>query len=203
MVNVVDDTERAELAELSKKPVHGFVPGAIPPEGPGEIYTVDSAMEKFAEPLSEQNFLRGESMFAATACVACHRFGDIGGGMGPDLTGAGNRYSVRDLLENIIEPSKVISDIYEAEQFIYENGNVIVGRVFEEFDDAYSVMVNPFAPDQLRRVGKDQLAERKPYPVSLMPAGLVNGLNGDELRDLVAYIVSGGNPEDRMFSSAE
>lgn len=203
LVNVSDDTERAELAELSKEPVHGFVPGAIPPEGPGEIYTVESAMAKFAEPLEAQNFLRGESMFAATACVACHRFGDIGGGMGPDITGAGNRYSVRDLLENIIEPSKVISDIYEAEQFIYENGNIIVGRVIEEFDDAYNVMVNPFAPDQLRRVGKDQLAERKPYPVSLMPAGLVNGLNGDELRDLVAYIVSGGNPEDAMFTSAE
>lgn len=203
LVNVVEDTERAELAELSKEPVHGFVPGAIPPEGPGEIYTVDSAMVKFVEPLKNQNFRRGESMFAATACVACHRFGDIGGGMGPDITGAGNRYSIRDLLENIIEPSKVVSDIYEAEQFIYENGNVIVGRIVEETNDAYHVMVNPFAPDQLRRAGKDQVAERKPYPVSLMPAGLVNGLNGDELRDLVAYLISGGNPEDPMFSVAE
>lgn len=203
LANVNDPGERAELAELSKEPVHEFVPGAIPPEGPGEIYTIDSALEKFAEPLKEQNFLRGESMFAATACVACHRFGDIGGGMGPDITGAGNRYSVRDLLENIIEPSKVISDIYEAEQFVFHNGNVVVGRMIEEFDDAYSVMVNPFAPDQLRRVGKDQLAERKPYPVSLMPAGLVNGLNRDELRDLVAYLISGGNPADPMFSSSE
>ncbi len=46
----------------------------------------------------------------ATACVACHRFGEEGSsGVGPDLTGAGGRYSVRDLLENIIEPSLVIA----------------------------------------------------------------------------------------------
>ncbi len=196
---VVDDQERQILADLSKAPVHLFVAGAMAPKGPGEIYTVDSAMKYFTQPLNNRNFNRGKAMFAATACVACHRFNYDGGGMGPDLTGAGNRYSVRDLLENIIEPSKVVSDIYEAERFELKDGNVIVGRVVEEQGGNYRVMANPFAPNELRSVDPKDIVSRQTHTQSFMPPGLVNGLNPNELRDLVAYLLSGGNAEDPMF----
>lgn len=202
LAHVTDINERDQMDDISKAPVHQFVPGAIAPQGPGEVYSVDSAMAHFSEPIGSQDFIRGESMFTATACIACHRFEDIGAGMGPDLTGAGSRYSVRDLLESIIEPSKVISDIYEAEQFVTTNGHVIVGRLIVEEDGWYKVMNNPFTPDNLRWIETDRVASREPYPVSLMPAGLVNGLNGEELRDLVAYLLSGGNPDDAMFQPA-
>ena len=33
----------------------------------------------------------------------------------------------------------------------------------------------------------------------MMPPGLLNSLNKDELLDLFAYILSGGNPEDPRF----
>jgi hypothetical protein len=39
--------------------------------------------------------------------------------------------------------------------------------------------------------------------MSMMPAGLVNALNPDELQDLVAYLLSGGNPADPMFAKAK
>jgi hypothetical protein len=60
-------------------------------------------------------------------------------------------------------------------------------------------MVNPFAPDQTRRLNPDDIVSRTTHDQSLMPPGLLNGLNGNELRDLIAYIISGGNPEDPMF----
>lgn len=196
---VTDDQEREILADLSKRPVHAFVAGAMAPKGPGEIYTVDSAMNYFGKKLANQNFRRGEAMFAATACIACHRFNYDGQGIGPDLTGAGSRYTIRDLLENIIEPSKVISDIYEAERFEMENGTVHIGRVLEEDAESYKVMTNPFAPQQLRGVNKDEVVSRTTHDQSLMPPGLINGLNSRELRDLIAYMISGGNAEDPMF----
>jgi hypothetical protein len=34
----------------------------------------------------------------------------------------------------------------------------------------------------------------------MMPPGLINALNPDELKDLLAYILSGGNPADPMFA---
>ena len=40
---------------------------------------------------------------------------------------------------------------------------------------------------------------RKPFPVSMMPPGLINSLNQDELQDLLAYLLSGGNENDPMF----
>jgi putative heme-binding domain-containing protein len=196
---VTDKDEQILLADLSKKPVHSFVAGAQTPKGPGKIYTVDEAMKSFQQPLKNRKFQRGKDMFAATACIVCHRFNYDGGGIGPDLTGAGSRYTIRDLLESIIEPSKVVSDIYEAERFETENGNVMIGQIVGEEDGVYEVMVNPFAPDQTRRLNPDDIVSRTTHDQSLMPPGLLNGLNGNELRDLIAYIISGGNPEDPMF----
>ncbi|MDB4385129.1 c-type cytochrome [Opitutaceae bacterium] len=197
---VTDKDEQILLADLSKKPVHSFVAGAQTPKGPGKIYTVDEAMKSFQQPLKNRKFRRGKDMFAATACIVCHRFNYDGGGIGPDLTGAGSRYTIRDLLESIIEPSKVVSDIYEAERFETENGNVMIGQIVGEEDGFYQVMVNPFAPDQTRRLNPDDIVSRTTHDQSLMPPGLLNSLNGNELRDLIAYVISGGNPEDPMFA---
>lgn len=196
---VPDEAERTELAEFSKRPVHLYTAGAAPPKGPGEIYTVESAMVHFQDELKHQNFRRGKSMFAATACIACHRFNYEGEGIGPDLTGAGNRYTIRDLLESIIEPSKVISDIYEAEIFETKDGNVMMGRLVLDEEGFYKIMNNPFAPNDLRWVEKSQVVSRTKHDQSMMPPGLINSLNPNELRDLVAYMISGGNPEDPMF----
>ena len=57
------------------------------------------------------------------------------------------------------------------------------------------LMSNPFAPDERIRVVATDVTARKPYPLSMMPAGLINSLNEDELKDLVAYVLSGGNPQ--------
>ena len=196
---VTDKDEQVILADLSKKPVHSFVAGAQNPKGPGTIYTVDEAMKSFNRPLKNQKFRRGKDMFAATACIVCHRFNHDGGDIGPDLTGAGNRYTIRDLLESIIEPSKVVSDIYEAERFETENGNVLIGQIVGEENGKYLIMNNPFAPEQRRQINPKEIVSRSTHDQSLMPPGLINSLNGNELRDLVAYIISGGNEQDPMF----
>jgi putative heme-binding domain-containing protein len=201
--HVSDLRQREILTDISKAPVHLFVAGSMAPKGPGQVYTVDEAAALFTGKMRGQNFSRGQAMFSATACVACHQFNDIGGGMGPDLTGAGNRYSVRDLLENIIEPSKVVSDIYETQRFELKDGTVRVGRVIKENRGNFQVMSNPFDPNDLRSINKDEIVSQRTHDVSFMPPGLINGLNGDELRDLVAFILSGGNPQDPMFSNGE
>ena len=149
--------------------------------------------------MSGRNFERGKSMFTATACVICHRFNGEGGGIGPDISGAGNRYTIRDLLENIIDPSRVISDQYGSEQFELTDGNMLVGRVVGEEDGELLVASNPFMPEQKNHVKLATIKSRKPYNLSMMPPGLINSLNPGELQDLVAYILSGGNPQDPMF----
>src|SRR5205814_3477568 len=54
---------------------------------------------------STRKFERGRQLYGAVGCAACHRFVNDGGSVGPDLTGVAGRFSVRDLLESIVEPS--------------------------------------------------------------------------------------------------
>jgi putative heme-binding domain-containing protein len=203
LTKISEPLERQKFDDLSKVPVHSIVAGAVSPKGPGQTYTVESAAALFPAKLTDRDFAQGKAMFAATACIFCHRFNGEGAGIGPDISGAGNRYSVKDLLENIIEPSKVISDQYGTEQLTMADGEVIIGRVVAEDGNRYSVMTNPFAPDELARPEIAKVRSRKPYPISMMPAGLANALNPDELKDLVAYLLSGGNPNDPMFAKAK
>ncbi|MSU24292.1 MAG: c-type cytochrome [Opitutus sp.] len=199
LARVTDSAERAAFDELSKTPIHSIVAGAVSPKGPGRTYTVAEAAALFPAKPSGRDFAQGKAMFGATACILCHRLGNEGGSIGPDLTGAGSRYSIKDLLENIIEPSKVISDQYGTEQFELTEGDPVIGRVVGEEAGRYSVMSNPFAPEEVTRVDISKVKTRKPYPVSMMPLGLINALNPEELKDLVAYLLSGGNPADAAF----
>jgi len=129
----------------------------------------------------------------------CHRFGSEGGGVGPDLTGAGSRYNIRDLLDNIINPSAVISDQFGTEQIERTDGDPIVGRVVGEANGELQIMANPFAPDEKVSLKATAVKSRKPFKVSMMPPGLINSLSPDELQDLLAYILSSGNANDAMF----
>lgn len=200
LANVTDKTERAALDTLSKPPAPSFAAPAIMPKGPGRAYTVKDAMAAMPARLSGRDFARGKAMFAAAACVACHRFNNEGSsGVGPDLSGAGGRYSIRDLLENIIDPSLVISDQFGTEQLERADGDPIVGRVVGEENGELLIMANPFMPDEKVRVKSSAITARKAYPVSMMPPGLINSLSEAELQDLLAYLLSGGNAADPMF----
>ncbi len=199
LAHVTDSAERIKLDELSKAPIHSIAAGAVSPKGPGRAYTVEEATTLVSGQLTGRNFAQGKAMFAATACIVCHRFGSEGSGIGPDLTGAGSRYSIKDLMENIVEPSKVISDQYGTEQFTLTEGDPIIGRIVGEEAGRLSIMTNPFAPDEVTRVEIARIKSRKDFPISMMPPGLINALNPEELKDLAAYLLSAGNPQDKMF----
>ncbi len=199
LANVVDPAERAALTALSKPPAPAFAASTYTPKGPGRDYTVAEATALASGGLTGRDFAQGKALFNATACVVCHRFNGEGGGIGPDLSGAGSRYSVRDLLENIIEPSKVISDQYDSQQLDLADGTTLVGRIVGEENGELILMSNPFMPDEKTRVKAADVKGRKIYPLSMMPPGLINSLNPDELQNLLAYLLSAGNASDAMF----
>ena len=196
---VPDATERTALDELSKKAPPAAPANVVMPRGPGKAYSTDDIVALTQGGLHGRDFTQGKAMYAATLCARCHHFNGEGGNIGPDLTGAGNRYTMRDLAENIIEPSKVISDQYGTDQIEMKDGGLVVGRVIVEENGKMFVMTNPFAPDELTAVPSANVKSRTPFNVSMMPPGLINTLNKDELLDLIAYLVSGGNPNDKAF----
>lgn len=60
-------------------------------------------------------------------------------------------------------------------------------------------MTNPFAPNDQMAINEDDIAKKETRKVSMMPSGLINSLNPNELLDLLAYLVSGGNEKDKVF----
>jgi putative heme-binding domain-containing protein len=103
-------------------------------------------------------------------------------------------------MENIVDPSKVISDQYDSHLIEKKDGSLVIGRVVSEDAGTLQVMMNPFAPAQLTTVKASDVKNKKTQAVSMMPPGLINTLNKDELLDLIAYVLSGGNPGDKMFA---
>ncbi len=203
LTNVVSDaTERAALAELSKKPPVAMAANLVAPKGPGKNYSVDDIAALAKGGLTGRNYEQGKAMFASTLCINCHHFAGEGGNIGPDITGAGSRYTIRDLVENIVDPSKVISDQYGTEQIEKKDGSTVIGRVVSEENGTLSVMTSALAPDVQTPVAAADIKSRKPFNVSMMPAGLINALNKDELLDLLAYVLSAGNNKDKAFAAA-
>lgn len=165
-------------------------------------WTVDELVETVSDPSHQPNFENGKSMFAAAQCFKCHRMGLQGGILGPDLTSAGGKYNAHDMLESIIEPSKVIGDQYGATQFLTEDGEVITGRVINMNGKNLSVLTNMLDPSSLTNVDRDNVAETMEAKVSMMPTGLVDSLTADEIADLVAYLRAGGDAENDIYAES-
>jgi putative heme-binding domain-containing protein len=199
LAHVSDPELKAKYDAMSNKAV-AKARAVETPKGPGRVWTVDEAVKSVKDNLSGRDFASGENLFHATACAACHRFAGEGSGIGPDLTGAASRYTVADMLENIIAPSKVISDQYGSTHFTMKDGSSVIGRVGGEDDGVAHIMTNPFSPDSNVDVKLADVKTREPFAFSPMPTGLANALNADELSDLVAYIFSAGDPEHAYFA---
>ncbi|MCA8990923.1 MAG: DUF1080 domain-containing protein [Planctomycetaceae bacterium] len=170
------------------------------PAGPGKEWTLEEVRALAAEGLKKgRNFENGQKMFAATRCVLCHRFGGDGGATGPDLTQLAGRFNLEALTEAIMDPSKVISDQYRAHLIAMEDGTVVTGRIVSETPLIYTVVTDPEDSTKVVDLHRSKVEEMKPAPQSLMPAGLLKPLNETEVLDLLAYLLSRGNPGDAMF----
>jgi putative heme-binding domain-containing protein len=133
---------------------------------------------------------RGRKLYGAVACNACHRFGTEGGGVGPDLTAVAGRFGVPDLLQAIVEPNKVVSDQYAAISIATTDGRIVTGRVGNLSGDNLHVIEDMFDPGHFTSVKRSDIEEMKLSDVSLMPAGLLNTLDADEIADLVAFLLA-------------
>ncbi len=169
------------------------------PKGPGRRRSLEEALALLDEPLAGRDFQNGKNMFDATLCSSCHSMRGEGGAIGPDLTQVGTRFSPKDILEHTLDPNKEVSDQYAATVFTMKDGSSIVGRLINEEDGKYFVSQNPFTPQSLREIAKADVASTKLSKVSLMLPGLLGRLNDEEIKDIIAFLVAGGNPEHEVY----
>lgn len=195
-LGAMSNQERLALADISGEnfnPVPDFE--IKPVKGPGQTYTVESASRHLD--FRQADFENGRSLYFATSCGACHRLGGLGGDIGPDLTSIPNKFDSRYVLEAIIDPGKDISDQYGMFEVTLKDGSVKLGLYVENGSE---VLIYP--PDHTAepiQTTTDQVKSVKQVPVSQMPPGLLNMLNPEEVRDLMAYLMSGGDAGSKVY----
>jgi putative heme-binding domain-containing protein len=171
-------------------------------KGPGVAWTVDSGLKVLNEErLAGRSYGNGQKMFSAGLCVACHRFGNEGGGVGPDLTNLAKRSDYKSILESTIHPNMVVSEQFEQHELKMKDGSITMGRIVTEEKGEYGLVQSGLQPLNLTNIKKSKVASKKGSKISMMPGGLINSMNAEELKDLIAYFVSAGDRKHKVFRS--
>jgi putative heme-binding domain-containing protein len=193
--------ERNALGDLlDAKPQVDARGMAVEPRPFVKDWKMDDVVPLLATKLKDRDFAHGKAMFAAANCYACHHFANDGGNVGPDLTGLAGRFSPRDILESVLEPSKVISDQYAASVITTTSGKVIEGRISNYNGEGITVNTNMQDPNATVTVNRNNIESMALSKVSMMPTGLLNTLHEEELLDLMAFLLSRGDSHNPMFT---
>lgn len=129
---------------------------------------------------------KGKAVFAKANCVKCHRFVNEGLSVGPDLSSVRRRFQRREIVESIIEPSKIISDQFKSVTIATRDGVVHTG-----------LSLPMTSPGKLRlllsnanqiEVPEADIEEKQAAKISVMPDGLLDELTLPEIADLFAFL---------------
>ena len=149
-------------------------------------YTYEQLLTYLAsEEAGKASAARGGAVFTKAQCVKCHRFGDQGESVGPDLTTAFSRFTKKEVLESIVYPSAVISSQYTAKIIKTVDGKVLTGLITP--GQAGEVIVLQ-ANGEKTSVKQSEIESSKPSRVSSMPEGALEPLTLEEIADLFAYL---------------
>ena len=95
-----------------------------------------------------------------------------------------------------------MSDQYAAVTIITFDGKVVTGRIVNLKGDTFRVNTDMLDPNAQVAVDRKQIEEMRRSTVSMMPTGLFDTLKREELLDLLAYLLSRGDREHKMFQAA-
>ena len=199
-VDALADGARQGLDALINAKIASAVPTGSPtPRKFVKNWTIAELLQDATNPPAGRSFDVGKDMFRVASCVQCHRFGKVGGILGPDITAAARRYSPQVLLREIIEPAVQVSDQFKTHAIITTSGKVFQGRILDRNDRQLTVAVDPRAPASVIQIDVADVDEVLPSKASMMPLGILNTLTRSEILDLLAYIQSGGDPDHAIF----
>ncbi len=165
-------------------------------------WTVEDLAGELGHLNHARSFENGKAMFTAATCVKCHKLAGQGGAVGPDLSElakklADKKHTPASVLTEMIEPSKVIDPKFRAVTIQTEQGEVLSGLITSENAHTVRIVAGPDTPP--RDVPVEDIEERVESKISMMPEGLLVTLTKEDILDLMAYIMSGGDAKNKAF----
>ena len=130
------------------------------------------------------NVAHGRTLFEQR-CAACHTLFGNGGKVGPDLTGGG-RKEIDYLIINIVDPNAAIPADWRLTVVTLADGRVVSGSVVSESESSLTLV----SAEGTTVLERKAIAKVERMDTSLMPAGLLDDLPPDDVRDLFAFLMS-------------
>jgi putative heme-binding domain-containing protein len=146
-----------------------------------------------AEVRAKGDVKRGAEVYrrAELICTTCHKIGDQGGSIGPALDSIGSAQPLDFIVGAVLEPQREIKESFETYLFTLKDGRVFGGNIVAGNAEKFTVR-DPAGKEQV--VQGSEVAGKQMIG-SLMPAGLVDRLSREDLRDLFAYLGTLGKPK--------
>lgn len=133
---------------------------------------------------------QGERVFIRSKCATCHIFGTIGKGGGPDLSTVTSRFRRRDILEAIMNPSKVVSDQYSGVELDLDDLSTVTGMVVAEDDRTLTIIT---IQGERMEIKKRSIEARREVKTSMMPEGLLGTMSLGDLVSLINFLEKGAD----------
>ena len=131
-------------------------------------------------------------------CAQCHKHGDIGVAIGPNLTGMAVHPKV-EILMNVLDPSRSVESNFRTYQILTADGLVINGMLAGESANAIRLVDTQGKEQQVLRA---DIAEMNASPKSLMPEGFEISISKQEMADLLAFLNNRGRSTPLTLSTA-
>jgi putative heme-binding domain-containing protein len=177
----------AAAAKLPPGPVRDLFEGYLPADGKGRKLGSNPRPGPILALRGDAG--RGEKLFWSKAleCGRCHRVGERGTAIGPDLTSIGKLRARPDLLESILEPSRRIEPKYAAYVAHTKDGRSFTGLLVKR-SDREVVLRDGQNKEITLAAGK--VEQLQPARTSLMPEGQMAGLTAQDAADLLEYLAT-------------
>jgi putative heme-binding domain-containing protein len=158
-----------------------------------------------------RNFAEGKLLFTTLGCAQCHSLNKENPGNAPSFAGGLNhsvgpniddsmtkyKHDASAVLLEILESSRNVDEKYRQVVLALEDGTVHTGIIVAE--DAKTLTLLSGTPAKTLEIAKNAIDARQASPLSIMPSGLLNTLDKEQILDLLAYLLANGNPDDKAF----
>ena len=157
-------------------------------------YDAELVKSLVTESLQKGNPGRGAVIYSAptSACLSCHKVGDHGGAIGPDLSEVGKKQKLAHIVESLFWPQRVVVDEYKAIAVLNIDGHVVRGYRVSENDSA--LVLRDSATGETISIRQDDI-EAISSVGSLMPVGLLATMALQDKHDLISFLADLGQHE--------
>jgi putative heme-binding domain-containing protein len=136
--------------------------------------------------IAQRDTAQGRVLVESNKCLDCHRIGEKGSHLGPDLSDVGTRRSPDALRRAIVAPDEDVLPENRFVRVVTKDGTTVVGRLLNQ--DAFSIQLIG-KDDRLKSYAKSNLREHTILEKGLMPS-FAGKLSAQQIADIVNYLAS-------------